>query len=613
MNREITYSLEQRRLFDISNQDHDTLIGLAFTGQDILGQTAAMLADTEAVVSGLAATQTATASLTINIAAGRIYQQAEADATAQGGIAIDTTIILQQGFYAGGQVALSASGIAAGQSRWSLIEAQWQPADVIRTGDPNGGVLPFLNTANPLQPLNGQGGSGATLPTERQGSLVLQVVTGSAATTGSEVPPTPTGGWVPLYLVDLTYGQTQVTNTEILTAGPSVGTNVPSNYPQAPFLAGLLNSHHSGGAGQAPQVNLATEVQGVLPIASGGTGAGTPQTALAALGAPNAYQQNILVTSYAVTSANFGWLMRATLTGTTFTVPSTLGSGTATAPFVSFKGFSDGTTVVTITGGATFGGGVYEGRTSVTLGPNQIITASIATAGNLQIVDDVGAPGRLLNIQRFTASGTYTPTAGAVTAIVKGVSGGGAGGGTPVPGAGNAAAGSGGVGGTYAEIQLPVSAISGLTVTPGAGGAGAANAAGGDGAATTVGTVIAIPGGVGGATGAALSGTAFGIPTAPSSAAATSTAGTVLISQPGYPPGLGVATSGGSIVGGSTGGSSRFGPGAVYPIGGGNSNGAPAAANSGGGGSGAGAMASAATTLAGGNGGSGYVEIWEYS
>ena len=143
MNRSIIYSGEQPRSFDFASSEHDVLTGLAFTGQDILGETAAMLDGTAAVVSGLAATQTATASLTINVAAGRIYQQAEADATAQGGIAIDTTIILQQGFYAAGTVALSTSGIASGQSRWSLIEAQWQPADVVRTGDPNGGVLPF--------------------------------------------------------------------------------------------------------------------------------------------------------------------------------------------------------------------------------------------------------------------------------------------------------------------------------------------------------------------------------------------------------------------------------------------------------------------------------------
>jgi hypothetical protein len=93
---------------------------------------------------------------------------------------------------------------------------------------------------------------------------------GNVATSGSEAPPNPTAGWVPLYLIDLAFGQMQVTANEILTAGPSVGANVPSNYPQAPFLAGLLNSHHGGITGQAPKIKLASEVQGILPPANGG-------------------------------------------------------------------------------------------------------------------------------------------------------------------------------------------------------------------------------------------------------------------------------------------------------------------------------------------------------
>lgn len=91
---------------------------------------------------------------------------------------------------------------------------------------------------------------------------------GAIATTGSEVPPTPTTGYVPLYLVDLAFGQTTIAQSQILTAGPSVGTGVPSTYPQAPFLTGLLNSHHSGGAGQAPKIKLASETQGILPMAN---------------------------------------------------------------------------------------------------------------------------------------------------------------------------------------------------------------------------------------------------------------------------------------------------------------------------------------------------------
>jgi len=261
MDRTIFWSQNQSRTFDLVEGDHDVLLALGTAVQDVLNSTTTVL-------SGFAGTQTTVPSLTINLAAGRIYQQAPADATANGAIPQDNTVITQQGFLAASQVTLSTAGITTGQSRWALIEAQYSQVDSIRTADPNGGLLFFYNSANPNEPFQGPGNDGDTTPTVRQGVVVVQVVLGSAATTGSETPPNPTSGWVPMYLVDLSYGQTAITSGQILTAGPSVGTGVPNNYPYAPFLAGLLNSHHSGNAGQAPKINLATETQGTLPVTS---------------------------------------------------------------------------------------------------------------------------------------------------------------------------------------------------------------------------------------------------------------------------------------------------------------------------------------------------------
>lgn len=261
MNRTIIYSQEQPRTFDFVQFEHDVLVAMANTIRDAMGANTTVL-------GGFAATPTGPATLNVNIAAGRVYQQAPADATSVGAIAADSTVIQQQGAYAGAQIALSTAGISAGQSRWALVQAQFSQSDIIRAGDPNGGIPPFFNAAVPSSPLNGQGGLGLTSPTERAALGIIQVITGASATTGSEVPPNPTSGWAPLYLIDLTNGQTQITSGQILVAGPSVGTNVPNNYPVAPFLAGLLNSHHSGNPGQAPKINLATETQGVLPYAN---------------------------------------------------------------------------------------------------------------------------------------------------------------------------------------------------------------------------------------------------------------------------------------------------------------------------------------------------------
>lgn len=254
MDRPVIDPMEQLRDFDFVQGAHDVLVALAGLAADVTSDLP------YTILGGLVATQTIAPSLSINISSGRIYQFAPADAVASGSIQQDLTIIVQQGFNAGQTLALVAP--SAGQSQWNLVQAQFSQVDAVRANDPNGGIVPFYNAANPAQPtLN-------SINTVRQGLCVLQVISGSAATTGSEVPPSPTSGWVPLYLIDLAGGQTQITTSQIIVCGPSVGTGVPSNYPVAPFLAGLLASHHSGAQGQAPKIKLGSEVQGVLPYAN---------------------------------------------------------------------------------------------------------------------------------------------------------------------------------------------------------------------------------------------------------------------------------------------------------------------------------------------------------
>lgn len=257
MDRPIMYSAEQARSFDVDSLSKNVMLGLAWEAQDLLGQSIT-------VAAGI--TPTATGTLAVSLSAGRIYQLASADASAFAGAVLpqDTTQILQQGWSPAQSLTLSTTGLAAGQSRWVLIEAGFSQADAIAPNDPNNGLLPYFNAANPLLPLQGAGGNGQTQPTVRQGLAVIKIVYGNIATTGSETPPNADTGYVGLYLIDLAYGQTAVTQGQILTAGPSVGTGVPSNYPYAPILAGLLNSHHGGTPGQAPQINLASEVTGTL-------------------------------------------------------------------------------------------------------------------------------------------------------------------------------------------------------------------------------------------------------------------------------------------------------------------------------------------------------------
>ena len=108
--------------------------------------------------------------------------------------------------------------------------------------------------------------------------------------------------------------------------------------------------------------------------------------------------------------------------------------------------------------------------------------------------------GTLVAIQIFTSSGTYNHTSGATKAIIRAVSGGGAGGGCPsVPGNEIGAAG-GGSGGGYVEAAILYSNLAsfdGTVVTIGAGGVGASGLTGGIGGTTSFGSYIIIPGGNG--------------------------------------------------------------------------------------------------------------------
>jgi hypothetical protein len=113
-----------------------------------------------------------------------------------------------------------------------------------------------------------------------------------------------------------------------------------------------------------------------------------------------------------------------------------------------------------------------------------------------------------INIQTFTSSGTYTPTAGMISCIVEAVGGGGAGGGSnnSVSGWGG---GAGGGSAGYSRGTFSAAAIgASQTVTIGSGGIGVNASTGGNGGNTTFGALLTANGGHGGAAGA---GSSFGI------------------------------------------------------------------------------------------------------
>lgn len=119
--------------------------------------------------------------------------------------------------------------------------------------------------------------------------------------------------------------------------------------------------------------------------------------------------------------------------------------------------------------------------------------------------------GRLLNVQIFTSSGTYTPTSGTKSVIVEVVGGGGSGGASPATAVGQFAAAGGGGSGSYGKSRF-TSGFSGVTVTIGAGGAAPAAGAnnGNVGGTSSFGALMSCPGGTAGLAGIASNSTVFG-------------------------------------------------------------------------------------------------------
>ena len=233
MDRPIIYDQADVRDYDHLHAWRNSLFGLGQAVLDLLGSSAT-------VVAGFAATPTAPTSLNVTLAAGDIYLFTAVDASDFGSLPADNTQTMQQGFAAAQTMLLNTTGLGAGQSRWALIQATFTATDDIPSDDPNGGLLPYIDTTNPPgPPWSGPNNSGATQVTRRKSVATVSIIYGTVASTGLEVPPNPSAGSVPLYLIDLAFGQTTISAGQILVAGPSVGVNVPNNYPKAPFLEGL--------------------------------------------------------------------------------------------------------------------------------------------------------------------------------------------------------------------------------------------------------------------------------------------------------------------------------------------------------------------------------------
>jgi hypothetical protein len=202
MDRQIVYDGALPQTLDILGTNKNALLGLAYAMRGVLG--------TPTAVHDLACTPTTpTASLQVVVGVGAIYTLEACDASAYGDLGTDSHQIVKQGILADPVTLTCTPPGTGGYSQYYLVEA------ILNDVDSGALVLPYYNLANPAQPLSGPGNNGQPQYTTRQVVCTIALKAGTPAATGTETIPAPDGGYVGLWAVHVTNGQTQITAPNI--------------------------------------------------------------------------------------------------------------------------------------------------------------------------------------------------------------------------------------------------------------------------------------------------------------------------------------------------------------------------------------------------------------
>lgn len=211
MNRKIVYAGQIPLAGQILETERNTMVAIAKLSEAVFG--------TPTVADGLACTQSTPANMVINIAPGQIYTLASLDSIGFGSLSADTTHnVMKQGMISDAITLTLTAPPTSGQSINYLIQGAISETDTDNT------VLPYVNSLNPAAPFTGPNNSGTAQPTTRKVSLQISPKAGTAAATGTQTTPAPDAGFVPLYVVTVAQGATQIFQASI------------TQHPQSPFL-----------------------------------------------------------------------------------------------------------------------------------------------------------------------------------------------------------------------------------------------------------------------------------------------------------------------------------------------------------------------------------------
>lgn len=206
---------------DLLSANRNFMIALGYLAQAVLGSSP--------IVDGLACIPTAPSSMTVNVGPGMISQLSTVDTLPYGSLPADTVDpLLKVGINISATSFTVVAPSTSGQSTNYLVQVAFQESDSVPI------VLPYYNASSPSQPYSGPANAGTAQYTVRTQTVELQLKPGTPAISGTQTTPPVDNGWIGLYVITASYGQTSITAANITTL------------PTAPFMAWKLPGLHPG-------------------------------------------------------------------------------------------------------------------------------------------------------------------------------------------------------------------------------------------------------------------------------------------------------------------------------------------------------------------------------
>lgn len=189
---------------DMLSINRNVMVAIGYLARAVLGE--------HPTVDGLLCSPMVPPALSVSVGPGSIAQLSVIDPLAYGSLPPDaTTPLVKMGINTASVNFTFTVPTTSGHSTNFLIQAALQEGDALPV------VLPYYNASSPNQPYSGPTNSGLPQNTVRTQRVQLQLKAGVPAVAGSQVTPPVDNGWIGLYVVTVSYGQTSIGALNIAT------------------------------------------------------------------------------------------------------------------------------------------------------------------------------------------------------------------------------------------------------------------------------------------------------------------------------------------------------------------------------------------------------------